>query len=221
MNKTFGPVSLLHSALISVYSALLVVSVNWLRGGSWPVRLRLAYISRHYPHAQRVMDDSHGVLVAAWILVWGIAILAFCCLSLLSRFRWAKRVLNPLSGLLAVVGIPVAAMWTSGGKLLPFAVVEGLASVAFVFLYLYKNWPTSTLLRVILLTIHFGLWSWLIQGSNWPGWILLGPWSNWVWHFGDYFSPVYPLLGFCLAITWGCMSQTRANDIAVVSAFSQ
>lgn len=110
--------------------------------------------------------------------------------------------LIPLTGVVAVAGFPVAALYVAHGGLL-FIRLEVAASVVLVVLYYYRAWPAWAALSVILLVLHFGFWSWGFQNSNWPGWLLFWPGWDWVWRAGRWSSLLYPLIGFSSSIAWG------------------
>jgi hypothetical protein len=96
----------------------------------------------------------------------------------------------------AVAGFPLAVLYIAQGGM-AFLQLEVIVSIIFVLLYLYSAWPRSATLCFGLLVLHFGVWSWGFQKSDWPGWVLFWPGWNWVWHTGKSVSVVYPLLGFC------------------------
>jgi hypothetical protein len=57
----------IYRLLLSIYSALVIVSVNaQQRGFSWPIKARRFYVLHYYPHAAGRLDDNYGVSVTAF-----------------------------------------------------------------------------------------------------------------------------------------------------------
>jgi|ERR1700722_11988671 len=188
--------------LSSLYIATLIVSVNGqTKGFSWAIRLRSLYLSHYRHHIEKSLDDSHGVFLVAFLLVWSLTLVALLSQRALATFPKGKKVLLPFIGIVSISGYPIAVLYVANGGLL-FLQLEAVVGVIFALLYLYRGWPTALSLSIILLTLHFALWSWGFQYSTWPGWILFWPGWSWVWRSGKWSSLVYPLIGFSSSMTW-------------------
>jgi hypothetical protein len=148
------------------------------------------------------MDDGYALYVVAFFLIWASAAALFICLRLLDRFSLTKVVLRFLAAFVAVVGFPLASLYSGEGRM-PFLEVELVVAAVCLGIWTYQKWRLSGHLNLFLLFLHFLLWALF---SKFPYLCCLYLWPDWIWRwgatFGDKMRFVYPLLGFCSTLIW-------------------
>jgi hypothetical protein len=200
---------LLFQSVLSLYIALLVVSVHESAHAlSWSVRLRNFYVSRYLPQLGRLMDDNYRVQVATFVLVWVLAALIFLSLLSGSRLRFLSSGMELFGGICALLALPIGCFYQGHTQL--FLEVELVAAFVGLLLWTYGKTLTSTWLNVVLVALHFGLWTIFCSHQSFGGWILLWPGWHWAWGIYDLAWIAYPLLGVCSMMLWGiCLRRTR------------
>jgi hypothetical protein len=191
---------LLHETMFSIYFALLIVWANTQTGRNpWVVRLRLLFAPGRPLHT--FMDAR---LRLAMGVLWGLfAVIVFLCLRMFSRFSFTDFFLRTFAGMIAIAGFPLAYMLCFH-LYLGWTVVEPAVALVCASLYLYRGWPISLPWSILLLVIHFGLWT--LAACNpripVPGWFLLWPGYDWMPLTRHYPNLIYPLLGFFSTLCW-------------------
>lgn len=209
-----------NEVLFAVYLCLLLIMANAVRSilhpsvNSWVFSLFLVTSGPRNPSSY----EDQG-LRFAFLLLWvASAALVFLCLRLLSQFSSVRAVFRILHGIVAVAGFPIAAAYTSFRGYyhmfgLPTAFLyayvphrwlglEVLASLAGVFLFVFAIWPKKTKWALLLLFLHFALWSWVVILGAGSGHILLWPGYSWMPLTRQYPSLLYPFLGLLASIVW-------------------
>lgn len=211
---------LLHEIAFSVYCPLLLIMVNAVRSAqhlvrnSWVDDLQLLITrSRHTPSYHFAFD-----------CLWALSALAlFLCLRMLARVSFSDVFLRTFAGVVAVAGFPLAAGYVSFRGYLHmlssfpnaflnayaphrWLALEVIASLACIFLYLFRKWPTKPWWGLLLLSLHFAVWSWVV---------LLGTGSGSMLH-----NLTYPLLGFLASLAWAWYVQQRDLSVSARSVTS-
>ena len=200
--RSAGRLGGIYQLLFSIYASLLTVSLNVrIAHVSWSTRLTLLYVSWRYPHAAKGIDDPHRESLAAFLIVWFLALAIFLLLRLLARLSFPPALLRTFGGWGAVGGFPLACLYAGDGRF-PFLELELACVLGAVILYAYGKWKVSMWLGVPLLVLHFLLWTMFSGYPPWPGWILLWPGWTWFWQHDTYASSIYSLLGLCSALVW-------------------
>jgi len=190
--------------LLSVYSALLLISADESRGSSWSQKLLTFYVSHRYPHRSRVFDDNYFRLyMPIFLLIWISAAVLFCIFHLSSRFHAPGTIRNVLSGIIVIVGFPLACMHHAPAQL--FLQVELAIAIACLGLFVYKRWPVSWPLNVLLLVLHYGLWTLFSGNPFWASTFLLWPGWRWIYRIGPSAQLISPVLGLSSALVWGTL----------------
>lgn len=212
---------LLNDVIFAVYLCLLAIMANSVRSvlhgsvlSSWVWRF-LATL-----RFERPLSYEDSGLRFAFVLLWlGSAAFVFLCVRLLSRTSFIRSLLLIVSGIVAVAGFPIASGFTSFRgylgmlssipKALLYAYapfrwlgVEMIASLVGVFLYAFSQWFRSLRFGLLLLVLHFALWSWLVILGAGSGNILLWPGYSWIPLTHEHPSLIYPLLGLLASAVW-------------------
>jgi len=66
--------------------------------------------------------------------------------------------------------------------------IEVVASVVCVFLYVFLKWPAKDRWGLLLLGLHFAIWTWILRPSL-----------------------IYPCLGFVTSLAWGLYLRQSPN----------
>ncbi len=193
----------LYDSLFSIYFALLLVSAHEsTKVFSWSIRLRNCYVAHFRPELARLMDDTYRVEVSTFVLIWISAAVVLTCMHFLRRFSPKDHFLRIFVGGVATGGFPLACLYSGGGRLL-FLEVELVIATACVVLASLRIWPVSTPLNVLLLILHYSLWSSLGEGFRFVGgWYAFWPGWQWVRAISGVAWLIYPVFGFCLALMW-------------------
>ena len=197
---------LLHEIAFSIYFPRLLMMVNDLR-------------SIQHPSQRSWVDDLQLLMAGvgrapsyhfAFTFLWAMsAAVLFLCLRMLARFSISDVFLRTFAGIVAVIGFPLAAgyisylgylhMLGSIPRALLYAyapyrwlAIEVMAALVCVLLYVFLKWPSKARWGLLLLGLHFAVWTWLV---------LLG-----------FFSLVYPLLGFLASLAWGLYVRQSAES---------
>jgi len=206
-----------YELLFSIYLAALVVSVNRMVATySLALRLRSLYVSYRFPHVSMGIDDYRGIRVTSFLLVWLLVILFFITFRLLADGTFAKIVLRVLTGVVAIAGLPVAHIY-SGHPTMFFLKAELILSVGCIILYAYRKWPVSDLVSLLLLVLHFGVWTWVIWDSFSLGLDALWPaWDS--WYISKETRLAYALLGFASTFFWAAYIRQPSRNSAKETA---
>jgi len=211
---------LLNDVMFAIYLCLLALMANSVRsvlhgaGDSWVHRLSVTVGAKPFSYG----DPG---LRFAFLLLWlGSATLVFLCVRLLSRFSSIRSFFRVISGIVAVAGFPIACAYASFRAYLdmlasiPQALLyayaphrwlglEMLASLVGVFLYAFSKWLQKATFVLLILFLHFAIWSWLVILGAGSGNILLWPGYSWVPLTREHPSLIYPLLGLLASVVWG------------------
>ena len=199
---------------LSIYFAVLAVTLHEGTGFRWSAKLHIYYASHYRPDLRILTDDGYRLYVVAFLLVWALAAAIFLCLRISARFSFTRVALRTLAGLIAIAGYPVASLYYGTGRML-FLDVELILAGSLIVLWAYRKWLVSKPLSVFLLVLHFALWALFGKFPGvlcclmlWPGWI----W-NWSANSGDKVRLIYPLLGFCTTLLWAAyFRQSEATE---------
>ena len=180
----------LHELLLSIYCSFLFA---WtMESLSPPVPTRYLYF--WHPHAVSLGRVDFLLFYFELFLILAGAI--FFCLKLIRRFSFTRFLLRIIAGAIALAGFPLVCVYRQGRQGLPslFLDVEfALAAVCFL-LWAYRRWPLSAALSVVLLILHYTLWS--LFGRA-PDVTQLGSWNVW-----DHAWLVFPALGLAYTLVW-------------------
>jgi hypothetical protein len=153
------------------------------------------------------MDDSYGIYVAAFVLIWTSAILIFVLMRLLHRFYRIDHILFGFTGFVAIAGYPIVSFYSRSVQV-PFMITELLLAIVCFTLWAMRKWPVSAHLNTPLLVVDFSLWA---SFSSFPYLCCLYLWPGWVWNWGGSIGAkmrlVYPLLSLCSALLWTISSR--------------
>lgn len=200
---------LLFQFVLSVYLALLVVSVHEsVLALSWSIRLRNFYVFHYRPQLGRLMDDNYRVQVATFVLVWALMATIFLCLFSASRIRILNSGMKLLGGMCGLLALPLLCLYQGHTQL--FLEVELVAAIVGLLLWIYGKALTVTWLTIVLLTLHFGVWTMFCSYRSFRGWILLWPGWHWAWGIYDLAWLGFPLLGVFSTVLWAmCLRRSR------------
>lgn len=212
---------LLNDVIFALNLCLLALMANSVRSvlhdsvsSSWVYRLS---VTLGFGHPLSYEDSG---LRFAFLLLWlGSATLVFLCVRLLSRTSSLGSWLFIVSGMVAVAGFPIASAYTSfRGYLnmlgsIPHALLyayaphrwlglEVLASLVGLLLSAFSKRLQKATLALLMLFLHFALWSWLVILGAGSGNILLWPGYSFVPFTREHPSLIYPLLGFLASAVW-------------------
>jgi len=211
-----------NAVMFAVYLSLLLIMANAVRsilhsgGDYWIYRLCLVMTGVRRPASY----EDPGLRFAFFFLWMASAAVVFLIVWLLSRFSFVRIFLRVFAGIVAVVGFPIANGYASFRAYLdtlgslPQAFlyayaphrwlgVEVLASLVGIFLYVFVKWPKKAMWGLLLLFLHFALWSWLVLLGAGSGNILLWPGYSWTRLTRENPSLIYPLLGVLTSLVWG------------------
>jgi len=212
---------LLNDVMFALYLCLLTIMANSVRsvlhngGDSWVYRLAVT-LGVGVP-----LSYNDPGLRFAFLLLWlGSATLAFLCIRLLSRSASLRSFFLIISGVVAVAGFPVVSAYISfRGYVTMFGSIpqalfyayspdrwlgiEVLASLFGVFLYAFSKRFKDSRFSLVMLVLHFAVWSWLVILGAGSGNILLWPGYSWIPLTREHPGLIYPLLGLLASIVWG------------------
>lgn len=190
---------LLHQIAFSIYFPLLLITADAVR-------------SIQHPAGKSWVDDLQWLIAGAWhapsyrfafCLLWATStITLFLCLRMLVRLSFSDVFLRTFAGIIAVAGFPLTVVYISfpgylhmlgsfpRALLYVFAphrwlAVEVIASLACSFLFLFLKWPSKALWGLLLLCLHFAIWTWFV---------LIGDERSLI---------VFPPLSFLASLAWG------------------
>lgn len=99
-----------------------------------------------------------------------LAAIIFLVVRITTYVRPARSLLLILPGLVSVAAYPLGSLWSqlhwlrmSNAHAL-WLLLEIIIVVVCTMLYLYRRWPISGRLTLVLLAVHFGFWLW-VSGS--------------------------------------------------------
>jgi len=204
-----GKLHHLFQFVLSVHVALLVVSVHESAYPlSWSIRMRNFYVSHYHPQLGRPMDDNYRVQIATFVLVWALIATIFLCLFSASRLRFLNSGTKLFGGICALLALPIGCLFQ--GHIQVFLEVELVAAFVGLLLWTYEKALTATWLSIVLLMLHFGVWTVFCSYHSFRGLAVLWPGWHWAWGINDLAWFVYPFLGFCSSMLWATyLSRTR------------
>lgn len=234
-----------HELALSIYFPLLLIMVNAVRSllhpasNSWVYGLALLIRRGRHP-----LSYGDPALRFAFVFLWaGAAIVMFLCLRMLARFSITDLFLRTFGGIVAVAGFPIACgyvsflgylrMLASFPRALLYAyvphrwlAVEVLAGMACVFLYAFWKWPAPAKAQwgLLLLGLHFAIWTWFVMLGAGSGHILLWPGYDWTSLTREQPSLIYLLFGLLASLAWGLyvrQSRERPQSLELDPAPSQ
>jgi len=166
--------------------------VSWPHGLFFSFTERLQTLLFHpYPYSDNAALRNRTFFIAAGLLAlvfWGLV-------RLIRDTSFGVYFRHTFAGIFAITSVPfvwffltydsvlVLSSQTLGRKLFPFEVGAALISV---LLYRGGRWFSSRLLNVLLLTLHYGLWGWIV----------------WEHFFPNPLAPVFAFLGPVCGVTW-------------------
>lgn len=197
-----------HEVAFSIYFPLLLITANTMASAqhpetnSWADKLYTLTIGD-----KQSQPDGHAHRFA-FFLLWGAAALVlFLCVRTLSGLSFTDFLLRTFAGVVAVAGFPLVSgyltfrgylhMLGSFPRALLYAyaphnwlAVEVTASLVCVFIYAFGKWNRRTRWGLLLLALHFGVWTWLIR---------------------DLPIAICPLLGFPASVAWALYARQGAH----------
>jgi hypothetical protein len=178
----------LHELLFSIYCSFLFVWGKESRPFAWPTR----YLYFWHPHAVSLGRVDFLLFYLELFMILTAAI--FLCLRLTRRFSLTQVLLRPIAGAIALTGFPLVCLYRQNRLSFFLGVELALTAVCFL-LWMYRRWPVSAPLNVVLLILHYALWS-LFSGA---AHVASSPWAWGIW---DYAWFVYPALGLAYTLVW-------------------
>jgi hypothetical protein len=213
-----------------VYEMLLSFDISWLlvwygrqRGilSAIPImgkplnsHLSSLYMHTHITEPQTTLDQ------VTWSVLVGVCV--FLAFHLLGSFAPTTIFLSTVGGAIAVAGLPLSGLlypllflephpaphpFTLQG---PFAIderwliLEATVALMCALLYFLRRWPVPTLLSILILGLHFGLWAWVSGNYVSP---LVEAKHSAVLSFPFWISTIYywgaTVLGFLATAAWG------------------
>lgn len=201
-------VRLLHEITFSVYFSLLIIWAN-AQSVKIPWVLKLASTPGYVPDS--FLDPK---LLRVIAVLWAVsAVVIFLCLRVLSRFSFATLFLRPFIGIVAVGGFPLGYLYSRWDIRWLGDLLLVVVAVTCALLYLYGKWPLSRRWSILLICLHFGLWSLRALGTSGPGLLVLWPGYKWIPVIRFHPDLIYPLLGFCSTLLWAAhVRQSEARE---------
>lgn len=195
---------------------------------SWVARLALLISKGEHP----VSYGSLSLRLSFGLLWLGMGIATFFALRTTAILSRSDSFLKIFGGVVTVVGFPLVSGYVSfigyfhmlGA--LPSALLnaysphrwlafEVVASLICVFLYLFWNLPSRVLWGLVLLVLHFAIWTWVVLRGAGSGHILLWPGYDWTPFTREQPSLIYPWLGLLASLAWA--SYIRSSNSGMVS----
>jgi hypothetical protein len=207
---------MLLELLFSIYFPFLLVSMDETKGGvAWSTKLLIFYKS-HQASSGRPMEDYRSDIIT-FLLIWVSAVLIFCCVHLLGKLGIGKGFFFAVSGTVALAGYPLFLVYPSHRQL-PFMYVELGITLVCGALAAMRIWPVSTPLSILLLLMHYALWSSIGGGHrSVGGWYLLWP-SYQNRQILQYAWIVYPVFGLGISLLCGVCIKDSAARVPLSSA---
>lgn len=225
-----------HELAFSIYFPGLLIWVNdassgWVNAkgdkGPWVLQLESLITEGHRPHSP--VDDP--LLRFAFVLLWVISALGvFLLLRVLSRFSLVQVFLRTCGGIIAVAGFALAYLYvnisvrytSTLGRVAGLSWAMGEVAVALLctFLYLLGRWPWRAPWTIVLLFLHFTLWSFLAWGMRYSplaGVPLLWPGFRLSTLTTEAPQLIYPWLGFLTSLAWGLYVRATAWESRVAT----
>jgi len=213
-----------HECMFSLNLGWTIVWIERVQGKILGGNVLSRYVSSLVRGAYQLVSPIGGYTILEQ-LVWSFALAAvfFLLLRLLSRFTVVNAALRTIAGVVAIVGFPLA------GTLVPFGFIsaasridayhrglflEVIIVVICAVLY-YRRKPLFSMpLIVLVVLLHFGVWTWITSSYvNVPAFITdlrsseyYHPWRRTLGSLSlaMAFNFGFPILGFLASITWAC-----------------
>jgi hypothetical protein len=192
-----------HELLFSIYCSFLFVWAEESRPFAWPT----AYLYFWHPHAVALGRIDFLLFYSEVFLI--LASVLFLSLRLIRRFAFSRILLRTIAGAVAVAGFPLVCQYRQNQRLFLLDIELILAAVSFL-LWVYRKWPVPAPLNVVLLIVHYSLWSFLsgearIVDWRWPSGIL------------DYAWLAYSALGLAYTLVWAAYLRHSASTEQLIS----
>ena len=181
------PMTLMHEFLLSAYCSYLFAWAEESRPFAWGSRGAILYF--WHPHAVSLGRNDFLFFYLELFLIPAAAIFIF--LGLISLSSFGKRVLRVLEGTVALAGFPLVCEIRLHSISPLFGTELALATIC-LFLWAYRKWLVSTTLNIVLLCIHFAMWS--AAGVEFVNWNRPSFW--------DYAWLMLPVIGFSYSLVW-------------------
>jgi hypothetical protein len=179
-----------YELAFAVYSSLLFVWFEEVRGHGWSTRNRYFYF--WHPHAVALRPIDIWLFYIELFFI--PSILVFLILLMLRRLRFSRALLRNFGGALAVAGFPTACLYRANPRLV-FLYVELAIAAVYFMVWAARRRPVSTPLNLLLLILHYALWGFFGGGRGLMSW-------RWSWGIWDYAWVVYPVIGFFFTLLW-------------------
>jgi hypothetical protein len=191
---------LLHEIAFSIYFPLLIIMANAIQStehpakNSWSDDLRLLIARSGYAPGHNIVS----------IFLWAISAgFLFSCLRALASLSIVGLFLRTFGGIVAVAGFPLVAGYVSffgylhmlglfqSALLYAYAPSRRLgvglgASLVCVFSCVFLQWPPKGWWGLLLLGLHFSIWTWFVFTGGNPSlrtYLLLGFLASLAWAF--------------------------------------
>jgi hypothetical protein len=182
------------------------MAVEEMRDFSWSTSIRLLLFSYFNPKGRRPIDDPHAERAISFVLAWLLVILIFVSLRLCARSSFMKTPVDIAVGLVALGGLPAAILCRGYGNRILLTLQIAFVALC-VLLVVYRKWPASPHVSLILLVLYFCFSTW-VAWHSWIGFPLasfaLWPGFDWIVSTYPQTQNVYSLLGFALSLAWAC-----------------
>lgn len=195
------------------------LNLAWLAIWSQATSSKSIFFWRHDLPFVHYLYLHSGVFEPEWVvdqIVWSLclAVLLFGLMQFLRRPWRVSPVLQIPAGVIAVAGFPLLALYkpilffrnprlTNAGLTWPLF-FEIAAAVACACFYYLRKWPLPSAASVLLLVMHFGLWTWLtgtdvslIFNARQYGSTGIAFWASSLFYWGC------PVFGFLASLAWG------------------
>ncbi len=227
-----------HELAFSIYFPLLAIMANAIRSILHPATN--SWVDNLYSliggcqHAQSYEDPK---LRFTFAFLWAIsAIVLFVCLRTLATHTFTQIFLRTFAGIVALAGSPLAlwyVVFRSNLRVfgfpgaLAYAVyfhsphwlaVEVVVILIFGLLFALGKWALKPSWSLVVLTLHFAIWAWLVLLGAGSGNILLWPGYSWTSFTRAQPSLIYPVLGLLASVAWGLYIRQRIENFGTSSA---
>ncbi len=193
-----------YEVFLSLYCSFLIA---WVEESSpFAVDLRVRILFFWHPRSFPLPTTDYVLFALELILIPAAVI--FAGSRLLGFFPFGRTLLHLMGGIVGVAGFPLAVIVSCfGNAYLRLPVSELPIAALCFFLWMYRKWPLSAPLNVLLVVFHFAVWS--FAGSNYGNWFAA------MWRHGLF---VVPALGLCYTVLWAAYFRQSQRGLAQTSA---
>jgi len=177
-----------HQLFLSAYSSCLFIWGEESRPLAWGLRDLVLYF--WHPNAIALGRSDFLFFYLELFLIPAVALFIF--LRLMGRFSPTNTIMRVLEGVVAVAGYPLVCLSRLHSVWPLFAVELTLATVCFA-LWASRKWLTSSAICILLLGLHFAMWS--AVGAEFVDWKR----ASLIW---DFAWAVWPVVGFAYSLLW-------------------